>query len=249
MKSDHDITLLRDAMERTTDGLPPLPDLAPIAVREGRRRRARSRLAAGTAAFAVVTAGALGLTLLPRPGSDVPGVSANVGGEAGRRADYQRRMAALLDELLPPKVTAVRPVKDEVGLYRITVGGGTIRMVASVRPLKEGSAPCEMRHPKDSACAGKELRLGPVGWLCGPGVEYWIGRSLVTLSVNSGTPSVPLTVDDLLAVGQDPRFVKLAKEADARPVEALSDRIVGAHLVTPEERKNWKFCRGDQRAR
>ncbi|MFF5917889.1 hypothetical protein ACFY8C_06060 [Streptomyces flavochromogenes] len=61
----HDISLLRDTMDRTTDDLPPLPDLAPLAVREGRRRRTRARLAIVTTAFGAVTAGALGLTLLP----------------------------------------------------------------------------------------------------------------------------------------------------------------------------------------
>ncbi|MCX4982704.1 hypothetical protein [Streptomyces sp. NBC_00572] len=60
-----EISLLRDTMDRTTDGLPPLPDLAPLAVREGRRRRTRVRLAIVTTAFGAVTAGALGLTLLP----------------------------------------------------------------------------------------------------------------------------------------------------------------------------------------
>ncbi|WP_406061081.1 hypothetical protein OG462_25600 [Streptomyces sp. NBC_01077] len=60
-----DISLLRDVMDRTTDDLPPLPDLAPLAVREGRRRRVRARIAIVTTAFGAVTAGALGLTLLP----------------------------------------------------------------------------------------------------------------------------------------------------------------------------------------
>ncbi|MCX5227942.1 hypothetical protein ABZY16_26495 [Streptomyces sp. NPDC006553] len=61
----HDISLLRATMDRTTDGLPPLPDLAPLAVREGLRRRTRARLAVVTTAFGAATAGALGLTLLP----------------------------------------------------------------------------------------------------------------------------------------------------------------------------------------
>ncbi|MER5311156.1 hypothetical protein ABT034_25585 [Streptomyces sp. NPDC002773] len=64
METD-DITLLRSTMERTVDDLPPLPDLAPLAAREGRRRRLRARVAIVTTAFGAVTAGALGLTLLP----------------------------------------------------------------------------------------------------------------------------------------------------------------------------------------
>ncbi|MGA5197297.1 hypothetical protein [Streptomyces exfoliatus] len=70
MDSD-DITLLRSTMERTVDDLPPLPDLAPLAAREGRRRRLRARIAIVTTAFGAVTAGALGLTLLPGSNPEV----------------------------------------------------------------------------------------------------------------------------------------------------------------------------------
>ncbi|CAM5324311.1 hypothetical protein [Streptomyces narbonensis] len=88
MENNDDITLLRDAMDRTAGDLPPLPDLAPLAVREGRRRRARSRFAVGAAALGVVTAGALGLTLLPGadPGVAMPAASAPVGKRLSRRS-------------------------------------------------------------------------------------------------------------------------------------------------------------------
>ncbi|MFC9337214.1 hypothetical protein ACFT0G_22615 [Streptomyces sp. NPDC057020] len=250
MENDKDITLLRDAMDRTADGLPPLPDLAPIAVREGRRRRARSRLAAGAAAFAVVTAGVLGVTVLPRPGADATGVSTGVGGEAERRADYQRRMAALLDELLPAKVTSVRPVKDETGQYRITVGGRTFPMVASVRPAAEGRGACTW-NPKSAACAGKELQSGGISGLCGAYVQYSLGRSEITLRVRSGTSSGPLAVEDLLAVGQEPRFVNLVKEADARPVQPREKSLLETLplTLTPEEQRQLANCEPIQRAR
>ncbi|MFC9591272.1 hypothetical protein ACFTUC_15975 [Streptomyces sp. NPDC056944] len=248
MENDHDITLLRDAMDRAADGLPPLPDLAPVAVREGRRRRARSRLAIGTAAFAVVTAGVLGVTVLPRPGADVPGVSTGVGSaEQERKARYQQRMAALLDELLSPKITDVRPVKDKVGEYRFTAGGETFRMVASVRPIGDGPGPCTW-NPKSAACAGKKLQVGGISGMCGASVGSWLGKSMVQLSVNSRKPTMPLTVDDLLAVGRDPRFVKLVKDADTHPVEPEWNLRVDAHVITPEERPVY-LCESSQRAR
>ncbi|MFJ7984901.1 hypothetical protein [Streptomyces sp. NPDC096351] len=246
MENDNDITLLRDAMDRTTDGLPPLPDLAPIAVREGRRQRARSRLAAGAAAFAVVTAGVLGVTVLPRPGADATGVSTGVGGEAERRADYQRRMAALLDELLPAKVTSVRPVKAETGQYRITVGGRTFPMVASVRPAAGGRGPCTW-DPKSAACAGKELQVGGISGLCGASVHYSLGRTAILLRVYSGTSPEPLAVEDLMALGREPRFMRLVKEADEQPVEP-PEKSLGEPL-TPEEQRRMANCEPIQRAR
>ncbi|MFE7601286.1 hypothetical protein [Streptomyces sp. NPDC057494] len=245
MENDHDITLLRDAMDRAADGLPPLPDLAPVAVREGRRRRARSRLAIGTAAFAVVTAGVLGVTLLPRPG-DVPAVSTGTGGEAERQAGYQRRMAALLDELLSPKVSSIRP-EETVGEYRITAGGDRYWMIASVRPVAEGTGPCST-NPKAAACARKEMQVGGISEMCGASVQYWLGRSEVRLSVNARMPGTPVTVRDLQTVGRDPRFVELVKEADARPVEPQEKRFAG-HVPTLEEQRTGAICQLRQRAR
>ncbi|MGA6171596.1 hypothetical protein ACPEIF_15250 [Streptomyces sp. NPDC012600] len=72
--------LFRDALTRTADTLSPLPDLVPDAVREGRRRRARSRGLAVAGAFVAVTSVTLGVALLgplvrPAPGTD-PGAPA-----------------------------------------------------------------------------------------------------------------------------------------------------------------------------
>jgi hypothetical protein len=47
---------LRTAMDRATDGLPPLPDLVPGALREGRRRRIRSRAITGAVALGAAAA-------------------------------------------------------------------------------------------------------------------------------------------------------------------------------------------------
>ncbi|WP_225803266.1 hypothetical protein [Streptomyces sp. NK15101] len=101
-------------------------------MREGRRRRARSRLAVGTAALAVVTAGALGLTLLPGTDSGVPMPAAwtvretrLTGADWIRRESYQKDVAQVLKQQLPPKVTRVRPVGDggdRVSEYLIEAG-------------------------------------------------------------------------------------------------------------------------------
>ncbi|WP_430478524.1 hypothetical protein ACQZM9_13580 [Streptomyces sp. P11-1] len=59
-----DEELFRDALCRTADDLPPLPDLVPDAVREGQRRRARRRGFAVAGAFTAVTCVTLGIALL-----------------------------------------------------------------------------------------------------------------------------------------------------------------------------------------
>ncbi|MFJ4962909.1 hypothetical protein EES43_16925 [Streptomyces sp. ADI96-02] len=56
--------LVRDALNRTAHALPPLPDLVPEALREGHRRRVRTRALAVGSAFAAVTAVTLGLSVL-----------------------------------------------------------------------------------------------------------------------------------------------------------------------------------------
>lgn len=156
-------TILRAAMDRTTEGLPPLPDLAPAAVRLGRRRRARARLTVVGGAFATVTAAALGLTLLPGDaggGPAVAGVGAapeappapyrtpvtlepTPGQESGpavpkaerdRQAAFQQRAAGLFDELLPSVVTDVRPVEDRVSLYQVRAQGRNFMLKMTVRP-------------------------------------------------------------------------------------------------------------------
>ncbi|MFC9705123.1 hypothetical protein ACFTWD_31020 [Streptomyces sp. NPDC056943] len=245
-----DTTLLRDAMDRTTDGLPPLPDLAPLAVREGRRRRARARIAVATTAFGVVTAGALGLTLLA--GTTGPGVSMPPAGgarasyppvvvqetpgvtppdnpeglsgpERERRAQHQQKMAALLDELLPPKITGISPVKDRTPEYRITADGETFRMVASVRPDDDRGRYCENK-PKDAPTCEEDtqLRTGPISEsrTRRVTVQYWYRKSVVELSVYAGKAEVPVTARHLFDVANDPRFLELVKDADARPMEA-----------------------------
>lgn len=194
-------------------------------MREGRRRRARARFAVGAAAFGVLTAGALGLTLLPGPGTDVTGVSTPAVGEAERerRAEYQRRMTALLDELLPDRVTDVRPVRDEVAEYRITAGGETLRMVVSVRPDDDSVLGYCKSRPRNAPACEEETQLRTGSFIDFPTVkstvQYWYRKSRVEFTVYAGKAVLPVTGRDIFTVTQDPRFLELVKEADARPME------------------------------
>ncbi|MFD7718554.1 hypothetical protein [Streptomyces sp. NPDC059814] len=65
--AEAEVLLIRAAMEQATDGAPPLPDLVPAALVQGRRRRTRARAAIGAVATGVVALGALG-ALLPMRG-------------------------------------------------------------------------------------------------------------------------------------------------------------------------------------
>ncbi|MER8035657.1 hypothetical protein [Streptomyces hydrogenans] len=272
-----DTTALRDALDRTVEELPPLPDLAPLAVREGRRRRARARFATAAGAFGVVTAGALGLTLLPGNGPtpampaappSSPGVSASPSvdpdasyppvvveetpgvtppdnpdglspAERERRAVHQQRVAVLLDELLPAKVTEIRPVKDKVSAYRITAGGEPFWLTVSVRPTDDLSVEeCPDRPDPRIDCetvtfdGDREAQLLSLA-TSEPGtsasyVRFVYGGSRVRLSVDpEGAPS-PVTPRQLFAVAEDPRFLDMVRETDAQPVEKKeSPAIVG----------------------
>ncbi|MEU1861527.1 hypothetical protein [Streptomyces gardneri] len=230
MEDNDDMVLLRDAMDRTTDGLPPLPDLAPFAVREGRRRRARARFAVGAAAFGVLAVGGLGLTLLPSPGTDVAGVAKHIDAEAEaereRATEHQRKTAALLDELLPAKVTDIRPVEGQVAEYRITVDGRPFIMTVSVRPMS-ASLIQDCHCEKDTKLKTVQI----VDWADFKAAQYWYGKSRVTLSVFGWGTAVPLKARDLSAVTGDPRFMELVKARNAHPLEP--EEPLGGGLTRP----------------
>ncbi|MFD6346406.1 hypothetical protein ACFWF9_17000, partial [Streptomyces roseolus] len=247
---------LRDVLDRAADALPPLPDLVPLAVREGRRRRARARFATAATAFGVVTAGALGLTLLsgngPAPAMPAapppsPGVSASPSvspdasyppvaveetpgvpppdnpdglpeAERERRAVHQQRVAALLDELLPAKVTEIRPVKDKVSAYRITAGGEPFWMTVSVRRSDDHALDaCPNRSDPRIVCETAVFDGDHEAQLLSmtanePGtsasyVRFPYGGSRVRLSVEPEGVSSPVTPRELFAVVEDPRFL------------------------------------------
>ncbi|MGW6243331.1 hypothetical protein [Streptomyces roseolus] len=266
---------LRDVLDRAADALPPLPDLVPLAVREGRRRRARARFATAAAAFGAVTAGALGLTLLPGNGPapampaappSSPGVSASPSvspdasyppvvveetpgvpppdnpdglseAERERRAVHQQRVAALLDELLPAKVTGIRPVKDKVAGYRITADGTTFHLAVSVRrsddlTLDECPDRPDPRIVCETVAFGGDHEAQLLSLATNePGtaasyVRFVYGGSRVRLSVEPEGVSSPVTPRQLLAVAEDPRFLDLVEEADARPVEEKEPPVI-----------------------
>lgn len=77
----HDEELFRDALQRTVGPLSLQPDLVPDAVREGGRRRARTRAFAVAGTFVAVTAVTLGLAVLvPRlPAGPATGPAAPAG--------------------------------------------------------------------------------------------------------------------------------------------------------------------------
>ncbi|MFD8686867.1 hypothetical protein [Streptomyces sp. NPDC059651] len=55
--------LIRAAMEQAAEGAPPPPDLVPVALVRGRRRRTRARVALGAGVTGVVALGVLGVSL------------------------------------------------------------------------------------------------------------------------------------------------------------------------------------------
>ncbi|GHI88240.1 hypothetical protein [Streptomyces xanthophaeus] len=62
---DRAVRLLREAMDRTTAELPPLPDLAGPALAQGRRRKARLRAVIGGGVLALAVLGVAGAAALP----------------------------------------------------------------------------------------------------------------------------------------------------------------------------------------
>jgi hypothetical protein len=65
---DRTILLVRDAMDRASADLPPLPDLTGPALAEGRRRKSRTRLAIASGVLTVVAIGTAGALALPGGG-------------------------------------------------------------------------------------------------------------------------------------------------------------------------------------
>ncbi|MER5276094.1 hypothetical protein ABT025_10085 [Streptomyces sp. NPDC002809] len=55
--------LIRAAMEQAAEGVPPLPDLVPVALVQGRRRRTRARAAVGAGVASAVALGVFGVAL------------------------------------------------------------------------------------------------------------------------------------------------------------------------------------------
>ncbi|MFD9359902.1 hypothetical protein [Streptomyces sp. NPDC060031] len=166
----HNALLVRDAMERTVAELPPVHDLLAGALAQGRRRRARARLAVAAGVACVAGAVVFGSVLLPGGGgggattvrpaaSDVPEpyrtpvhIEPTSEGqqtmadlppaERERQEQFQQRVAALLDKRLPDAVGLIRPIDVNVRRYQGEAEGGKVfPVIFSVRPAGEGSAP------------------------------------------------------------------------------------------------------------
>lgn len=93
------VPLVRVAMERAAEGAPPLPDLVPAAVAQGRSRRTRARAAVGAGVSAVVALGVFGATL-PLWGADEGGAA---------RPARSWSAAARAAEATPPSATEATP--------------------------------------------------------------------------------------------------------------------------------------------
>ncbi|MER6602864.1 hypothetical protein ACWDBC_14950 [Streptomyces parvus] len=145
-----DEELFRDALHRTVGALSLQPDLVSDAVREGHRRRSRSRGFAVTGAFVAVTALTLGLAALgPRllPGPDtgpaapsVPTVSRPAPPPAASPTPSPRRTEQPPDM---PSPTATPVPTESAAVPPIPPGPPTPSL--SVPP---GPGPGETRHPE-----------------------------------------------------------------------------------------------------
>ncbi|MFJ6780690.1 hypothetical protein [Streptomyces yangpuensis] len=165
--------LVREAMDRATAELPALMDLSGPARTEGRRRRARVRVAIGAGVLAVATLGAVTASLLPSDGArrpveavvaappaqpsptappqpvhiePTPGESSMAGlppAERARQENFQDRAVGVLQSLLPPAVGTVQRTDLKVNFYQATKDGTAFPLIFSVRPSGEKPSPCQ----------------------------------------------------------------------------------------------------------
>ncbi|MFC9269193.1 hypothetical protein ACFTXJ_15660 [Streptomyces zhihengii] len=178
------VLLVRHAMDTASADLPPLPDLAGRATDEGRRRRGRRRLALGTAALAVMVAGAAGAVLLPG-GTGAPAAVAPAAApspapepvhieptpgeetmadlpadELSRRVAFQDEAVGVLQELLPPGTGTVRRTDLNVARYQVDRGGSAFVLIFSVRPSTRSQATPVCAEAKGAVCATAVLPDG-----------------------------------------------------------------------------------------
>ncbi|MFB7171366.1 hypothetical protein ACFCYM_11150 [Streptomyces sp. NPDC056254] len=162
--------LVRDAMDRATAELPALMDLAGPARAQGRRRKARVRVAVGAGVLAVATLGAVTASMLPGSGRQAPvevvvaappsssappqplhieptpGESSMAdlpAAERARQVNFQDQAVDVLQSLLPPTVGTVQRTDLRVNFYRATKDGTAFPLIFSVRPSGEKPQPCQ----------------------------------------------------------------------------------------------------------
>ncbi|MFJ8012634.1 hypothetical protein [Streptomyces sp. NPDC096339] len=163
LPDDSAVLLVRDAMDRTTADLPPLPDLTGPARAQGRRRKARVRFAIGGGALAVAALGVAVATALPADtsGRQVGG-TINVAGqpsssallppvhieptagedsmadlppaERARQENFQNQAVGVLQDLLPGTVGTVQRTDLHVSQYQGTKDGKAFTIIFRVRP-------------------------------------------------------------------------------------------------------------------
>ncbi|MFV5992989.1 hypothetical protein ACNPQM_11205 [Streptomyces sp. NPDC056231] len=289
---------IREAMAEAAEGAPPLPDLLPVALAEGRRRRTRARAAIGAGVAGVVALGVFGATLPSwGTGSGTGNGAAQVGAPAQGRSDapaptgpasdvvkptavpgepprtpvhvkptpgessmadlpaaerkrmeqFQQDAAALFDTMLPAAFGTVRPVDLAVSRYQGASKGSVFPVVFSVRPIGDSSnspeAPCSYGPTKKYRCEKAQLPGGIVARavtasgnskggkdIVGVSVRFEFGDSAVVLSADgddSSMVSAPVTVDQLLRIARDPRFLDLVRYADAYPMEPKQGSVRG----------------------
>ncbi|WP_330453143.1 MULTISPECIES: hypothetical protein [unclassified Streptomyces] len=273
--------LIRAAMERAAEDAPTPPDLVPVALVRGRRRRARSRAAIGAGMAAVAALGVLGATLpmwgggaeptrnvsvassasatgAPQPTRTPVHVEPSPGessmadlppAERARREEFQQWAAALFDELLPEAFGPVRPVDLDVSRYQGGSDGQVFPLVFSVRPKAAPGAvsadpPCTSIPEKHLRCREATLPNGitvrtvdmaksgnkEAKTVTDTVLLFERGRSSIRLSAGADDEamvSAPVTTDQLLAVAQNARFLKIVDYADAHPMEPMEHAVRG----------------------
>ncbi|GGV92624.1 hypothetical protein GCM10015535_54000 [Streptomyces gelaticus] len=168
--------------------------------------------------------------------------------ERARQEEFQQKAAVVLDELLPAAFGTVRPVDLAVSRYQGGSGGRVFPVVFSVRPTGDepGSPtqePCWYGPEKTYRCEKAALPGGitartvtAVGSskggksIVGVSVRFTFKDSTVVLSADgddSAVVSAPVTVDQLLHVARDQRFLRLVRYAEAFPMEPGRESVHG----------------------
>ncbi|MFG2879704.1 hypothetical protein ACGFYU_32620 [Streptomyces sp. NPDC048337] len=199
---DRAALLVRDAMDRTTADLPPLPDLTGAALAQGRRRKARVRVAIGGGVLAVAAIGVAGAVSLsdvgggrqvsgtvnvaappsgtgPQPPvhlEPTPGESSMAdlpAAERTRQENFQNQAVGVLQALLPPTVGTVQRTDLNVRMYQGTKDGKTFVIIFSIRPSASDSNNKPCADVKGMVCKKSTLPGG-------------IEATAVTMPVNNG---------------------------------------------------------------
>ncbi|MFG2561234.1 hypothetical protein [Streptomyces sp. NPDC048496] len=183
--------------------------------------------------------------VVPTPGessmADLPAA------ERRRMEQFQQAAAALFDTMLPAAFGTVRPVDLAVSRYQGASKGSVFPVVFSVRPTGDSSGgpevPCAYGPTKKYRCEKAQLPGGIVARavtttgnskggkdIVGVSVRFEFGDSTVLLSADgddSSMVSAPVTVDQLLHIARDPRFLNLVRYADAYPMEPKQESVRG----------------------